>query len=107
MNSVKYIICVVLLGLLVTGCAYRPRVGPPWAQKLLMEGPQGSNEFQEGWRDGCETGISVTANTFIRHFYTFKQNSSLARNSDYYTAWKTAYTYCQRYVFQYLRRDYL
>ena len=98
---------ILFTSLLITsGCAnYRPQVGPIWAQKLLAEGPEGASPlFQKGWQDGCETGISVTSNAYQRHFYHFTQDSELARNREYYTAWKTGYTYCQRYVFQYLRR---
>lgn len=81
-------------------------VGPPWMQEMLQNGPKGgSANFRLGWKHGCETGISATANRFQRSFYKFKQDYRLADNSSYYTAWKTAYNYCQRYVMQYLRRN--
>lgn len=94
---------------LCSSCTYRPQVGPPWAQKLLRDGPDGPAEFKLGWQHGCETGISVTSNAFQRHFYTFRQDEELANKPDrvYYKAWKTAYTYCHRYIFQYLRRSLL
>lgn len=87
---------------------FRPRVGAPWQQKLLSQGPKNaSTSFQEGWRDGCETGISATANSFQRHFYGFKKNPDRISDQVYYTGWKTAFAYCSRYTAQYLRRQYL
>jgi hypothetical protein len=100
-------ITVAMMLVSLSACTSKPRVGAPWMQDLLNQGPPGPTLFQEGWRDGCETGISVTSNAFQRHFYSFKQNSELAQNEIYYSGWKNAYNFCQRYVFQYLRRDVL
>ena len=91
----------------VSSCSYRPQVGAPWMQEMLHQGPEGPTEFRLGWRDGCETGISATANRFQRSFYSFKQDYELSKNPKYYTGWKAAFDYCQRYVFQYLRRSVL
>ena len=95
--------------ILLSGCMdFRPKVGAPWMQELLHQGPKGaSTNFQLGWRQGCETGISATYNRFQRSFYKFKQDHRLAQDPEYYTGWKTAFNYCQRYVFQYLRRNIL
>ena len=104
---IKHIARIASLALLITvmGCSYRPMVGSPFEQELLKHGPEnGTNKFKRGWRDGCETGISVTANNFQKTFYQFKQDYELAQNREYYAGWKTAYDYCQRYVAQYLRR---
>lgn len=104
----KNIFTIVILSLVLASCSARPRVGAPWMKDLLYKGPSGaSTMFKRGWIDGCETGISVTSNRLQRHFYRFKQNYYLANNNtEYYTAWKTSYTFCQRYVVQYLRRRY-
>ena len=98
---------VVLM--MIQGCTdFRPRVGAPWAQKLLTQGPKNSSTlFQEGWTDGCETGISSSSNALQRHFYSFKQNPEHILNQTYYTGWKVAFLYCARYTAQYLRRQYL
>lgn len=93
----------------VQGCIDgRPRVGAPWQQKLISQGPkEGPTLFKLGWRDGCETGISAAANSLQRHFYQFKQNPDHILDQVYYTGWKTAFWYCGRYTAQYLRRQYL
>ncbi len=103
----KKLITVILLAFLISGCSdYRPMVGPPWMQDMLKNGPEGGSvNFKLGWRHGCESGISATANRLQRSFYKFRQDYRLVDNPDYYTAWKTSFDYCQRYVAQYLRRN--
>lgn len=98
-------IIIICLGVtLLSGCTYKPKVGSPFIQDLMNQAPDGPIEFREGWRDGCETGISVTSNAFQRHFYTFTQNPDMAQDHKYYTGWKTAFWLCSRHVMQYLRR---
>ncbi|MBU6141343.1 MAG: hypothetical protein KGP29_07335 [Proteobacteria bacterium] len=59
---------------------------------------EGSPEFAQGWKDGCEVGMSTASNTFYKMFYRnnaidgFKMGSS----SDYSTAWNNAFLYCIR-----------
>jgi hypothetical protein len=99
----KYCLIIAIMVLLV-GCTYKPKVGSPFMQELMSQGPDGPIEFKEGWRDGCETGVSVTSNVFQRHFYSFKQDPDKAQDRKYYTGWKTAFWLCSRHVMQYLRR---
>lgn len=106
---IKYLVIAIFTFMLL-GCTHspiKPRLGSPFMQKMLTQGPEGPTLYKQGWRDGCETGMSSVANMLQRSFYTFKQNADLAQNKVYYTGWKTAYTYCQRYLFQYLRRLYI
>ena len=107
MHKYNKIFVLTAILLLTSNCAdFRPRVGPPWMQDFLQNGPKdGSVLFKAGWKDGCMTGVSVNANRLQRHFYRFTQDAELAQNKEYYTAWKTSYTYCQRYIAQYLRRN--
>ena len=57
-----------------------------------------SPEFAQGWKDGCEVGMSSSSNTFYKMFYRnnaidgYKMGSS----SDYSTAWGNAFWYCMR-----------
>ncbi|MBL0319491.1 MAG: hypothetical protein IPP74_09440 [Alphaproteobacteria bacterium] len=98
----KQIIMIITTLTLLTGCDARVRAGAPWMQSMLTEGPPGPALFRQGWQDGCETGISATANNFQKMFYDFKQDSKLARDQKYYLGWKLAFDYCQRYTFTYL-----
>lgn len=105
MNKIKIILLSFCI--LLSACNYRPMVGAPWMQNMLKNGPEGPTSFKLGWRDGCETGISASSNAFQRSFYKFKQDYNLSKDPVYYKGWKTAFTYCQRYVLQYLRRTIL
>lgn len=59
-----------------------------------------SPEFQQGWHDGCITGMSAGANTFYKTFYQsnlvdgYKTTSS----AQYSSAWGNAFWYCYRYT---------
>lgn len=101
-------IFALLLLLSLPACGnYLPKAGPPWQQDLFGGGaPPGPEKFQLGWQDGCHSGISVTGNLNQRQFYDFKQNSQLASDAEYYTGWKVAYDFCQRYFFSYTGRQY-
>lgn len=103
----KKLLLLSVIMMLLTSCnsQFKPRVGAPWMQDMLTQGPEGPTNFRKGWRDGCETGISSTANRLQRSFYHFKQDYQLAQDPVYYKGWKAAYNYCNRYVFQYLRRN--
>jgi len=105
----RKLLLLCILSLFLTSCdkEFRPRVGAPWMQDMLTQGPEGPTNFRKGWRDGCETGISATSNRLQAHFYHFKQDFVLAQDPVYYKGWKAAFNYCQRYVFQYLRRNIL
>lgn len=99
---------ISLLLLMLSACSFKPRVGAPWMQELLANGPKGSSPtYQQGWRDGCESGISLTSNALQRHFYTFKQDGYQSQNPEYYIAWSNAMHYCQNYVYQYLAKRYI
>lgn len=100
------LLLMAILTFMLGGCDWKPQAGPPWAQKLLTEGPEGPPNFKLGWQDGCETGIATTGNHFQKFFYTFKQDSTLAQDPQYYTGWKNGWNYCQRYIFQYMKRDF-
>ena len=100
------IIIAVIICLPLMGCVnFKAKVGSPWMQDLMNKGPDGPVNFQLGWRHGCETGISATANKLQQHFYKFRQDYRLVEDPSYYAGWKSSYDYCQRYVFQYLRRN--
>lgn len=98
------LIFIFSIFIIFSGCTYKPKVGSPFMQDLMNQGPDGPIEFREGWRDGCETGISATSNAFQRHFYSFTQDPDKAQDRVYYTGWKTAFWLCSRHVMQYLRR---
>jgi hypothetical protein len=57
-----------------------------------------SPDFQEGWSDGCETGMGSGGNSFNQMFYKSNKQDGfkMAYSPDYKTAWSNAYWYCYR-----------
>ena len=58
-----------------------------------------SPEFQQGWHDGCETGMASGSNTFYKMFYRNNKvdGYKMAGSPEYKVAWGNAYWYCYRY----------
>ncbi len=57
-----------------------------------------SPEFRQGWKDGCETGISSGANTFYKSFYESNKvdGFKMSGSGEYRDAWGYAFWYCFR-----------
>lgn len=58
----------------------------------------GSPDFAEGWKAGCEVGESAGSNTFYKMFY---RNNNIdgykaSYSPDYRTAWNNAFWWCYR-----------
>lgn len=74
---------------------WKPR--PPGLAEAPVEGV--SPEYTQGWKDGCDSGISAAGSTHYRQTgYKFVMDYSMVENKDYYQAWHDAYTYCRWYV---------
>lgn len=56
-------------------------------------------EFIEGWRDGCEVGMSAGSNTFYKIFYRNNRvdGYKMTGSPDYKTAWSNSFWYCYRH----------
>lgn len=65
---------------------------------LTMEPPPGPPIYQQGFRDGCESGYSGYSKSFNKMFWRWKQDPELAQNETYYKIWKDAYGYCAQYA---------
>ncbi len=78
---------LALLGVTVAGC--RPAT-------LWMVQPEGPAEYQLGWQDGCDTGLSAEDNGYIyRMMYGFKKRPELGENDQYKQGWNEGFTYCR------------
>ena len=99
----EYKILLLLCFLLVQSCS-------PKMAAILPNRPDhafdddlehASLEFKQGWKDGCEVGMSSGSNTFYKMFY--RQNKvdgyKIANSPDYKAAWGNAFWYCYRYDF--------
>jgi hypothetical protein len=57
-----------------------------------------SPDFAQGWRDGCEVGMSGGSNSFNQMFYDSNKQDGykMAYSSDYSGAWTRAFWFCYR-----------
>ena len=63
---------------------------------LDMNPPKGPKEYQQGWVDGCKTGLSSTNTKFHLSIgsYQFTLDEQLRYNRLYSQAWRYAYNHC-------------
>ena len=98
----KHYITLIFLCLSLSSCAsIKDKMKP---LKLVFDHkPAGPFEYEQGWDDGCESGLSVKPNDYYRTFYRYKQQNNLLHNPYYYRAWKTSFDYCRAYAYGMLK----
>lgn len=57
--------------------------------------PSGPTEYQLGWQDGCDTGLSAQGGIFYQALYGFKKRPEMGNNELYKQAWNEGFTYCR------------
>jgi hypothetical protein len=100
MSELKYInrstihaIVLVMIMVSISACSsLRPNA------RILNQAPKDAPAlYQQGWRDGCESGMTA-GNEFYKAAYHNKINSSLMNNPQYSKAWIEANRYCAHYT---------
>lgn len=82
----KRILIVASALLLTQGC--RPMA-------LNMVDPPGPPEYQLGWEDGCDSGMSAEGSWDFKVMYGFKKRPEMAANDQYKQGWNEGFTYCR------------
>ncbi|MEZ5692149.1 MAG: hypothetical protein R3D71_10880 [Rickettsiales bacterium] len=77
---------IILPVLAVSGCK------PFWLNFVAPDGPP---EYQLGWEDGCDSGISAEGGWADKMMFGFKKRPELAGNDQYKQAWNEGFTYCR------------
>ncbi len=91
---------LMLLPLLITGC--NGKNGSFDIRKpasLDLTPPPGPPEYEQGWSDGCESGMNAYAHDFYKSLRVFdlRLDPVLRQNRMYYQVWKDAFLYCAIY----------
>jgi len=92
---------LVVIFFVLSSCQKRiANIFPERPDKNFVEDiKRSSPEFQMGWKDGCETGMSGGGNTFYKIFY--RNNTvdgyMMANSTEYKTAWSNSFWYCYRH----------
>jgi hypothetical protein len=84
MHRIMLLVMLSLLGL--SGC--RPLF-------LTYVEPDGPPEYQLGWHDGCDTGISAEGNWRMKLLFGFKKRPEMSVSDQYKTGWNEGFTYCR------------
>jgi len=66
---------------------------------LDLTPPEGPPIYQQGWSEGCESGMLSYSGNFYKFMrvHDYKQDARLRTNKMYYQAWQDAYVYCAIY----------
>jgi hypothetical protein len=72
--------------LLVAGCR------PFW---INFVSPPGPPEYQLGWQDGCDTGLSAEGGWDYKLMYGFKKRPEMAASDQYKSGWNDGFSYCR------------
>ena len=100
----KFIAITILI--FTSACSLGGNEIRPLYPTFLPPPPEGGpQEFQQGWRDGCDTGLAQHGTDVYRSAFGFKQDPSLVLNPVYYKAWKDAENFCRTYIFEYSVRS--
>ena len=62
---------------------------------LNVVDPPGPPEYQLGWEDGCDTGLSAEGGWDYKLMYGFKKRPEMAANDQYKQGWNEGFTYCR------------
>jgi hypothetical protein len=62
---------------------------------LLSVDPSGPPEYNLGWEDGCDTGISAEGEWYYKVMFGFKKRPEMAANDQYKQGWNEGFSYCR------------
>ena len=80
----------IMLGLCVISALGGCR--PMW---LLTVDPAGPPEYNLGWEDGCDSGLSAEGDWTYKAMFGFKKRPEMAANDQYKQGWNEGFSYCR------------
>lgn len=84
-KNLRYTLIITSL-LAAAGCR------PMWLNTVDAPGPP---EYQLGWEDGCDSGLSSQGDWYYKAMYGFKKRPEMAANDQYKQGWNEGFTYCR------------
>ncbi len=57
--------------------------------------PSGPPEYQLGWEDGCDSGLSSEGGWTYKMMYGFKKRVELSMSDQYKQGWNEGFSYCR------------
>src|SRR3954466_9905325 len=85
-TMMKRSVAIAAILVLTAGCR------PFWVN---MVEPAGPPEYQLGWEDGCDSGLSAEGGWDYKMMYGFKKRPEMSANDQYKQGWNEGFTYCR------------
>ncbi len=85
-RSIQRLCIVISVLALTSGCR------PFWVNFVSPPGPP---EYQLGWQDGCDSGLSAEGGWDYKVMYGFKKRPEMAANDQYKGGWNDGFSYCR------------
>lgn len=63
--------------------------------ELYYVKPAGAPEYQLGWQDGCDSGLSAEGGLVNKMLYGFKKRPEMGNSEQYKQGWNEGFTYCR------------
>ena len=60
--------------------------------------PEGPQAYQDGFNDGCDTGVSIEGDFYQKMFYNITKDPDQFDSSLYKRGWNEGYNYCRSYM---------
>lgn len=93
-------VLLITLLLLTSACSSGKLWGGP-APHSLPQTVEGPIEYQEGYKDGCQSGLATYGPAHYKSYYTFYQNFSMLDNRYYNAAWHESFDFCRHFSYKY------
>lgn len=95
-------IYILLFSLTVVTACTNPRPNP----LFLETDVPGTPEYNQGWKHGCESGLSTYGTAIQKMTNRFYQDYRMLDNPDYNAAWHESFDYCRHYNYKWQSQDF-
>lgn len=90
--------------LVLAGCSalqsFKPK--PPFLKTEIDFGPE---EYRQGYKDGCESGMATFGSSLYKSVYRQHRDPRYEKNQMYNQVWRDAYNYCYQWIFVWNKED--
>jgi hypothetical protein len=91
----------IAAAILLSGCSYITHPTPFGIYNGMRDGaPEGTESFREGWKAGCESGMSALGSLHYKFTHHYTYDEARLNDEEYYSAWKNGFRHCRWYTAQ-------
>ena len=93
-------IAIIAILIILSACTANKMWTGPIPNSLPVSIP-GPPEYQEGYKDGCQSGLATYGPAQYKAYYSFYQNYSMMNNAAYVAGWHESYDFCRWFDLKY------